>query len=71
QSQIPEIRFQSMQQVRGEIMLLSKSRQLDFIDNYSIFYGLELHQYAGDLLHPNQLGHTLIAANIVGAMEGA
>lgn len=68
-SEVPEKRMYTMQQVRGETLLLAGDMSLDAIDNYSIFNGIEMRRYASDLLHPNQFGHSIMASNIIGALE--
>lgn len=68
-SDVPQTRVFTMQQVRGEIMKLAKDLNIDFIDNYSIFQGLAMRRYATDLLHPNYFGYSVMASNIIGALE--
>lgn len=70
-SNVPDQRVFTMQQVRGEILMLAGDMSLDAIDNYSIFNGIDMRRYASDLLHPNQFGHSVMASNIIGALEQA
>lgn len=60
-----------MQVVRDVVNSVGKERSLDVIDNYTIFRGAHLDDVTADGLHPNDLGHLLIARNIVGALEAA
>lgn len=61
----------TMQQVRGVIYDLAKTNSIDMIDNYSAWRGLEISALSSDGLHPNALGHQVIAKNIIGALENA
>jgi lysophospholipase L1-like esterase len=60
-----------MQDVRNMVHQLGSDNSLDVIDNYSIFAGLDNSVYTADGLHPNLLGHTMYARNIIGALENA
>lgn len=48
---------------------LAQRRALDVIDNHSIFENLPTVAYLADGLHPNNLGHRMIADNIRRALE--
>ncbi|MGG3454248.1 SGNH/GDSL hydrolase family protein [Paenibacillus rhizolycopersici] len=61
----------TMQQVRGVIYDLAKANNIDMIDNYAAWRGLEISSLSSDGLHPNALGHQVIARNIIGALENA
>jgi lysophospholipase L1-like esterase len=58
-------------QVRDIITSVGASRRNDVIDCYAAFRGLSLTSYLTDGLHPNADGHTIIAENIIGALESA
>jgi lysophospholipase L1-like esterase len=60
-----------MQDVRNMVHQLGSDNSLDVIDNYSIFSGLDNSVYTADGLHPNLLGHTMYARNIIGALEAS
>ncbi|MGL5566475.1 MAG: phage tail fiber protein [Plesiomonas sp.] len=58
-------------QVRNAILKVSKRNKVDFIDNHSLFGKCPLRFYTTDDLHPNDVGHALIAQNITHALENA
>lgn len=60
-----------MQEVRNIVFRTARARSLDFIDNYTIFQRLNNDAYTADGLHPGDLGHTMIARNIIGALESS
>lgn len=55
-------------QARDTIDRLARERGIDFIDNYSPFNGMAFDKFTADGLHPNTLGHAIIARNIVNAV---
>lgn len=59
----------TMQEVRNTIFQLAKSNNFDMIDNYSIFNGQDLSVVLADGLHPNEIGHGIIARNVTNALE--
>lgn len=61
----------SMQDVRNVVHRTAVDLTLDMVDNYLPFNGLDKTTVLADGLHPNDIGHTLYANNIVGAMEMA
>lgn len=61
----------TMQQIRGTLNRLAKSRSYDFIDNYAVFTWVDPSTSLADGLHPNALGHHMIYRNIVEALEQA
>lgn len=65
----PETYSFHMQEVRNIIYRVASQRKIDMIDNYSIFNGLENSSYTSDGLHPNDIGHTMIARNIINSLE--
>lgn len=58
-----------MQQARNAIYRHAKSSSIDMIDNYTALLPLAVSVYAPDGTHPNRLGMSLIAKNIIGALE--
>lgn len=60
-----------MHQVRNAIAKVAARRGIDFIDNYSLFGDCPLKYFTKDNLHPNDIGHALIARNITNAIECA
>ncbi|KYC26091.1 SGNH/GDSL hydrolase family protein [Pseudomonas sp. ABFPK] len=67
----PTVYSFNMQDVRGVITRVAKERGLDMIDNYAAMSALDPSIVASDGLHPNILGHSLIARNIINALESA
>lgn len=61
----------TMQDVRGEIFRQGQKRNLDMIDNYSALSIPDMNLIASDGLHPNPLGHYLMARNIINSLEAA
>lgn len=61
----------TMQDIRGALNKLARTRQYDFIDNYAIFNWSDPAATLADGLHPNTLGHQMIYRNIVEALEQA
>lgn len=60
-----------MQAVRNVIDQLGSDNALDVIDNYTIFAGVDLGSVLADGLHENLLGHSMVASNIINALESA
>lgn len=60
-----------MDQVRSTIRQVADERQLDFIDNYSIFRGVDLGDELADGLHPNAAGHLRMSNNIIARIEAS
>lgn len=67
----PSLYSFNMQEVRNAIYGLAKSLNLDMIDNYTAWFGLSNEALTSDGLHPNNVGHQIIARNIIGALEMA
>ncbi|WP_354192827.1 SGNH/GDSL hydrolase family protein [Aquamicrobium terrae] len=61
----------TQQEVRNVIYQVGRERDVDVIDNYAIFRGMDFEEYTTDGLHPNDLGHSMIAENVIRAIEGA
>lgn len=59
----------TMQGVRNTVYQLAKENNIDMIDNYAIFNDMDLNTVLSDGLHPNQLGHEIIARNIINSIE--
>lgn len=59
----------TMQETRGVLYRVSKERNLDFIDNYSALKSIDYSSVLSGDVHPNELGHQLIASNIIAALE--
>lgn len=59
----------NMQDVRSVIYQLAKANNIDMIDNYTIFSNLDLSLITDDGLHPNELGHQIIAKNIINSLS--
>jgi len=67
----PETFSFTMQDVRGTIYRAAQSRKLDMIDNYTALSAVDINVLANDGLHPNSLGYSLMARNIVNSLESA
>ena len=59
----------NMQDVRNTVYQVAKSKNIDFIDNYSIYGDVSTTVYTADGLHPNADGHLVMARNIINALE--
>ncbi|MCE5993428.1 SGNH/GDSL hydrolase family protein [Pseudomonas sp. KCA11] len=55
--------------VREAVLAVAKNCRVDFIDNYALFDGLDLKAHVSDGSHPNVKGHSVIAGNIISAIE--
>lgn len=53
------------------ISKLARDRNIDFIDNFTIFQGVPFYAFTADGLHPNDLGYKIMASNIIHAIENA
>lgn len=58
----------NMYRVKNEILKLARKNQIDFIDNFNLFGNCPLKYFTTDNLHPNDVGHALIAKNIINAI---
>jgi lysophospholipase L1-like esterase len=59
----------NMQQVRHTILATGRAQGLDVLDNHALFQGMEILTFTADGVHPNALGHAMIAQNIINALE--
>ena len=59
----------NMQNVRNVVYRTAKDNNIDMIDNHAIFNGMNVIDFTSDGLHPNTLGHSLIARNIINSLE--
>lgn len=57
--------------IKTSVHKLAKKHSLDWINNYSIFRGVNLDIALNDGLHPSSVGHEMIAENIISALENA
>ncbi|HWO76780.1 MAG TPA: SGNH/GDSL hydrolase family protein [Bacillus sp. (in: firmicutes)] len=68
-NQNPDIYHFTMQETCNAIKQAAEENQIDFINNYTIFQGMNASNYLADSLHPNDYGHDLIFQNIVNSLE--
>ncbi|NWC73839.1 hypothetical protein HX823_07060 [Pseudomonas sp. P7759] len=61
----------TMQDVRGEIYRQARTRSLDMIDNYTALSIADMSLITNDGLHPNPLGYTLMARNVINSLESS
>jgi len=61
----------NMTDIRDTIIREADQRQVDFIDNFSIFDSVDMTVATSDGLHPNNFGYALMAQNIINALESA
>jgi lysophospholipase L1-like esterase len=61
----------SMTDVRDVVREAGEEMRLDVIDNHMLFGGMDTGVFLADGLHPNELGHRMIAKNIIGALRDA
>ena len=61
----------TMQGARDVIYRTAKENSLDMIDNYAVFEGAISSDITTDGVHPNTLGHRIIARNIINSLESA
>jgi len=57
--------------IRNALHMVARERAVDFVDNYGIFQGMDRLAYAKDQLHPNQWGYSVMATNIIKALEAS
>lgn len=57
--------------IRDALHSVARERAVDFVDNYGIFQGMDRLAYAKDQLHPNQWGYSVMATNIIKALESS
>ena len=57
--------------VRNAIASSARDNAVDFIDNHALFGDCPLRYYTTDNLHPNDVGHALIARNITNSIINA
>ncbi|MNE11025.1 GDSL-like Lipase/Acylhydrolase [compost metagenome] len=60
-----------MKVVRDATLAAAKNCRVDFIDNYTLFDDLDLKAHVSDGSHPNVKGHSVIARNIMSAIDMA
>ncbi|MET3697037.1 SGNH/GDSL hydrolase family protein [Bacillus oleivorans] len=56
-------------EVCNVITQVAQENDIDLIDNYSIFEGMETSKYLADGLHPNDYGHKMMYENIIESLE--
>lgn len=61
----------TQQEVRNVIYQIGRERNLDVIDNYAIFRGMDFEEFTGDGLHPNDAGYSIYNENMIRAFESA
>ena len=66
-----DVRFMQMQDVQRSISAFAKDNSIDFIDNYTLFDKLDPASITSDGLHPNDLGHSMMANNIIFALKNS
>lgn len=71
QNEDPAVYSFTMQDTRGEIFRQARARNLDMIDNYAAMLPADISLVTDDGLHPNQLGYTLMARNIINSLESS
>ncbi|MGR3991669.1 hypothetical protein FW789_04230 [Pseudomonas sp. 1121_17] len=59
----------TMKVVRGMVDQVAKANQVDFIDNLSPFDEVETASVIDGFAHPNEAGHSIMAKNIIDAIE--
>lgn len=59
----------SMQDVKNTAYRVAKEKNIDFIDNYSVFGENEVLDYTEDGTHPNAVGHKVYFRNIINSIE--
>ncbi|WP_080922037.1 phage tail fiber protein [Pseudomonas fluorescens] len=67
----PSVYSFNMQDARGVIMRVGKANNLDVVDNYATLASLDNTVVTSDGLHPSILGHSMIARNLINALEAA
>jgi lysophospholipase L1-like esterase len=61
----------TMQGVRDVVYRTAKENNIDMIDNYAIFEDVDMSVVTADGVHPNKLGHQIIARNIINCLEAS
>lgn len=61
----------TMQGVRDVVYRIAKENNIDIIDNYAIFKDVDMNIATADGVHPNELGHQIIARNIINCLEAS
>lgn len=61
----------NMQDCRGVIYRAAKAGSFDMVDNYAALQSVNIRALANDGLHPNALGYSIMARNIINALEQA
>jgi lysophospholipase L1-like esterase len=59
----------NMQRCRDVIFRTAKENNIDMIDNYAVFGGIDMNVVTSDGLHPNNIGMQVIARNIINSLE--
>lgn len=60
-----------MPSVKSVLMTVAKEKSVDFVDNLAATRGIPTGTILADGLHPNEVGHAVLARNIIGALEAA
>lgn len=71
QSDSPPIYWGSIYDIRNQLKNIAKANACDFIDHTEMFRDVPVAMFTSDGLHPNELGHRLIASNIISAIREA
>lgn len=61
----------SMSEVRNMVEGIASAKSVDFVDNLQPFIRPDLPRLLADGLHPNRMGHALIARNVINAIRSA
>lgn len=67
----PAVYWLTMRDIRDMILRVGRKHELDVIDNYSAFVGVNPYAVASDGVHPNRVGMQVIARNIINSLESA
>jgi lysophospholipase L1-like esterase len=59
----------NMQRCRDVVFRTAKENNIDMIDNYAVFGGIDMSVVTSDGLHPNNIGMQVIARNIINSLE--
>lgn len=65
----PDIYSFDTKEVCNVITQVAQENDIDLIDNYSIFQGMDTSKYLADGLHPNDYGHQMMFENIMESLE--
>lgn len=60
----------TQEQLRNMIRQFCADNSLDFVDNYQATVAFKLGDITADNLHPNNIGHRIVAANVISAICG-